>query len=105
MKALLCEQYGHYRDLRYCDVDPPELKPGMVRIAVHYATAGFGQTVVIAGRYQRKPPLPFVPGTEVAGLVMEVAPDVTGFLPGDRVAASLDWGAYAEQAVATASTT
>src|SRR4051812_8212317 len=105
MKAMLCERYGPYRDLRYCDVEPPELKAGQVRIAVHYATAGFGQTVVIAGKYQRKPPLPFVPGTEAAGVVIDVAPDVTAFRPGDRVAAALDWGAYAEQAVATASTT
>lgn len=105
MKALLCEKFGHYRDLRYCDVDPPELQPGQVRIAVHYATAGFGQTVVIAGKYQRKPPLPFVPGTEAAGVVLDVAPGVTGFEPGDRVTASLDWGGYAQIAVASASTT
>lgn len=106
MKAYLCEQWVHYRDLKLRDdVLPPVLSAGQVRIAVHYATAGFGQTLVIAGKYQRKPPLPFVPGTEVSGVVMEVAPDVTGFAPGDRVAAALDWGGYAEQAVATASTT
>ncbi|NML43332.1 NADPH:quinone oxidoreductase family protein [Ramlibacter sp. G-1-2-2] len=105
MKALLCRQFGHYRDLDFCDVDPPALQPGHVRIAVHYATAGYGQTVVIAGKYQRKPPLPFVPGTEASGVVLEAAPDVTAFKPGDRVAASLDWGAYGEQAVATAATT
>jgi NADPH2:quinone reductase len=105
MKALLCEKFGQYRDLRYCEIDPPQLDAGQVRFAVHYATAGFGQTVVIAGKYQRKPPLPFVPGTEAAGVVLEVAPDVTRFRPGDRVTASLDWGGYAEQAVASASTT
>ena len=105
MKAMMCERYGHYRELKFCDVPPPELKPGHLRIAVHYATAGYGQTVVIAGRYQRKPPLPFVPGTEVSGVVMEVAPDVRGFAPGDRVTASLDWGGYAEEAVASAATT
>lgn len=106
MKAYLCEQWVHYRDLKLRDdVAPPVLLAGQVRIAVHYATAGFGQTLVIAGKYQRKPPLPFVPGTEVSGVVLEVAPDVTGFAPGDRVAAALDWGGYAEEAVATASTT
>jgi NADPH2:quinone reductase len=72
---------------------------------VKYATVGFGATLVVAGKYQRKPPLPFVPGTEVAGHVLEVASDVTGFKPGDRVVASLDWGGYAEEAVATALTT
>ncbi|MES2511384.1 MAG: NADPH:quinone oxidoreductase family protein [Pseudomonadota bacterium] len=106
MKAYFCEQWVHYRDLKLRDdVKPPVLLAGQVRIAVHYATAGFGQTLVIAGKYQRKPPLPFVPGTEVSGVILEVAPDVAGFAPGDRVAAALDWGGYAEEAVATASTT
>ncbi len=106
MKAYLCEKWVHYSELKLRDdVPAPVLSAGQVRIAVHYATAGFGQTLVIAGKYQRKPPLPFVPGTEVSGVVMEVAPGVTEFAPGDRVAAALDWGGYAEQAVATASTT
>lgn len=105
MKALVCERHGHYRALSLREVEAPALGPGCVRIEVHYATAGFGQTLVIAGKYQRKPPLPFVPGTEVSGVVLEVAPDVHDFMAGDRVAAALDWGGYAEQAIATASTT
>lgn len=106
MKAYLCEKWMHYSELELRDdVAPPVLSAGQVRIAVHYATAGFGQTLVIAGKYQRKPPLPFVPGTEISGVILEVASDVTGFSPGDRVAAALDWGGYAEQAVASASTT
>ena len=106
MKAYLCEKWVHYRELKlHDDVPEPILAAGQVRIAVHYVTAGFGQTLVIAGKYQRKPPLPFVPGTEISGVVLEVAPDVQGFAPGDRVAAALDWGGYAEQAVAMASTT
>ncbi|MES2415543.1 MAG: NADPH:quinone oxidoreductase family protein [Pseudomonadota bacterium] len=106
MRAYLCEKWVHYRELKLRDdVPTPALSAGQVRIAVHYATAGFGQTLVIAGKYQRKPPLPFVPGTEVSGVVLEVAPDVTDFVLGDRVAAALDWGGYAEQAIATVSTT
>lgn len=105
MKAWLCERFASYRELTYSDVAPPELAPGTVRIAVHFATAGYGQTLVVAGGYQRKPPLPFVPGTEVSGVVQEVAPDVKDFVPGDRVAAALDWGGYAELAVATTATT
>jgi NADPH2:quinone reductase len=105
MKALLCERWAHYSELKLADVPKPVLKPGQVRIAVRYATAGFGQTLVVAGKYQRRPPLPFVPGTEVAGHVLEVADDVTAFRPGDRVTAALDWGGYAEEAVATALTT
>jgi NADPH2:quinone reductase len=105
MKALLCEQWAHYSELKLVDAPEPELKPGQVRIAVRYATAGFGQTLVVAGKYQRKPPLPFVPGTEVSGQILEVAKDVTAFRPGDRVVAALDWGGYAQVAVATALTT
>lgn len=105
MKAVLCERWAHYSELKIADVPKPVLKPGQARIAVKYATLGFGQTLVVAGKYQRRPPLPFVPGTEVSGQVIEVAPDVTTFKAGDRVVAALDWGGYAEEAVATALTT
>lgn len=105
MKALLCERWAHYSELTLTDIPGPRLGPGQVRIAVKYATVGFGTTLVVEGKYQRKPPLPFVPGTEVAGHVLEVASDVTTFKPGDRVVASLDWGGYAEEAIATAYTT
>lgn len=104
MKALLCEGWNGYRGLVYGETPPPLLPSGCVRIAVAYSTVSFGQLLVVAGKYQRKPPLPFVPGTEVSGVIMEVAPDVTGFQAGDRVAASLDWGGYGEQAIATAET-
>lgn len=105
MRAILCEAYAHYSALQLTDVPVPALPPGCVRIAVAYATAGFGQTLVVAGQYQRKPPLPFVPGTEVSGTVVAVGDGVTDFQVGDRVAAALDWGGYAEQAIATAATT
>ena len=104
MKALFCEGWNGYQGLKYTDVAPPLLPAGCVRIAVAYCTVSFGQVLVVAGKYQRKPPLPFVPGTEASGVVTEVAPDVSGFKPGDRVVASLDWGGYGEDAVATAET-
>lgn len=104
MKALLCEGWHGFRGLKFVDTQPPALPAGCIRIAVAYSTVSFGQLLVVAGKYQRKPPLPFVPGTEVSGVVLEAAPDVPGFKPGDRVAASLDWGGYGEQAIATAET-
>lgn len=104
MKALHCTHWGGYKALEYTDVPPPALRPGCVRIAVHYATITLGQVLVVAGKYQRKPPLPFVPGTEASGVISEVAPDVTGFRVGDRVAALLDWGGFGEEAIATAET-
>jgi NADPH:quinone reductase len=105
MRAILCERWCDYRDLTVTNIAPPRLNAGQVRIAVKFATVGYGQMLIVAGQYQRKPPLPFVPGTEVAGIVTEVADDVTGFAVGDRVVAALDWGGYAEEAVATALTT
>ena len=72
MRALQCTHWGGYQALALTEVEPPKLKPGCVRIAVHYATITLGQVLVVAGKYQRKPPLPFVPGTEVSGVVTEV---------------------------------
>jgi NADPH:quinone reductase len=106
MKAVLCERWCDYRDLIVTDAPPPpRLRPGHVRIAVRYATVGFGEALIVAGKYQRRPPLPFIPGNDVAGIVTEIAEDVLDFAVGDRVVATLDWGAYAEQAVAPTITT
>lgn len=104
MRALVCEAWGHYRTLVPSRVPVPALQAGHVRVRIHHATVSFGQTLIIAGTYQRKPPLPFVPGTEVSGVVAEVAPGVTDLAVGDRVAACLDWGGYAEEAVIDAAT-
>ena len=93
MKAILCERWCDYRDLTVTDtLPPPPLRRGHVRIAVKYATVGFGEALIVAGKYQRKPPLPFVPGNDVAGVVTEVAEDVLNFAVGDRVVATLDLG-------------
>jgi NADPH2:quinone reductase len=97
MKALRCHRWTPYVDLMVEDVPPPPLGPGQVRIAVHYAGVSFATTLVTEGRYQRKPPLPFTPGTEVAGVIAEVAQGVTGFAVGDRVCAGIDWGGHAEE--------
>lgn len=105
MRAMICDRLEGYRGLECRSVPRPPMKPGRVRIAVHHAAVGFGESLRLAGKYQRKLPLPFIPGTEVAGVVTEVAADVRDFAPGDRVAAALDWGGYAEEAIATSATT
>lgn len=102
MKGLLCRQPGHYGELCVEEIALPQPGPGEVRIEVHFATVGFGHILIVAGKYQRKPPLPFVPGTEAAGVVTAVGPGVQGLRPGDRVAAALDWGAHAQEAIAQA---
>jgi NADPH2:quinone reductase len=75
-----------------------------VRIAVEYASLSFSISLWIAGKYQVKPSLPFVPGAEVVGRVIETAPGVTSCSPGQRVLALIGSGGYAEQAVSPEST-
>lgn len=104
MRALLCRQWCEFKDLRIEEVPAPSLRPGCVRLHVAYAGLGFAISLVVAGKYQRKPPLPFVPGTEVTGTVIEVGAGVTRFKPGDRVLAILDWGGFADEAIATEET-
>jgi NADPH2:quinone reductase len=100
MRAILCDSWRDFDDLILRDIPPPPLRPRGVRIRVAAAGVSFATQLVVAGKYQRKPPLPFVPGTEVVGTVIEAAPDAEAPPPGTRVFAVLDWGGYAEEAVA-----
>lgn len=104
MLAVRCHEWMPYQQLEIEDVPVPKAGPGQVRIAVHYAGMSFATSLVTEGRYQRKPPRPFSPGTEIAGVVDQVAADVTHLKPGDRVAAGIDWGGHAEYAVTDATT-
>jgi NADPH2:quinone reductase len=97
---MICRHWGEPEDLRLEDVEPPALKPGQVRIRIHAAGVSFATTLVIAGKYQRKPPLPFAPGTEASGVVIEADPACKRLKVGDEVVAVLDWGGLAEEAVA-----
>lgn len=100
MRALVCRKWGTFDDLVIEDRPQPEPGPGQIRFRLRAAGVGFGASVIVAGRYQRKPPLPFVPGTEAAGIVTAVGDGVTRFRIGDPVIAALDWGGYAEDVIA-----
>ena len=102
MKAVLCKQYGPPSDLVVEEV--PSLHPGadQVLIAVHACGVNFPDTLIIQGKYQFKPVLPFSPGAEVSGVVKEVGPGVTRFQRGDRVIAGTTWGGYAQETLAQA---
>src|SRR5690348_6801157 len=102
MRAILCREYGAIDKLAVADVAEPPLGAGQVLIDVHAAGVNFGDMLMVLGQYQEKPPLPFTPGFEAAGVVTEVAPGVTTVKPGDRVMATLETGAYADEAVAGA---
>lgn len=104
MRAVICRSWMPYAELPLEDVPSPSVGAGQVRIGTCYAGVSFATSLVTEGRYQRKPPFPFSPGTEVAGIVLEVGRDVTRFKPGDRVAAGVDWGGHAEEVVTPAAT-
>jgi NADPH2:quinone reductase len=101
VKAIVCHAFGDFHDLKVEETSPPPLVPGAVRIAVEAASISFATSLWVAGKYQHKPPLPFVPGGEFVGTVIECAPDARRFRPGDRVLAISGWGGYAEEAVVT----
>ncbi|HZS85453.1 MAG TPA: NADPH:quinone oxidoreductase family protein [Stellaceae bacterium] len=99
MRAVLCKAFGPPESLVVESVVPPALRPGTARVAVHAAGVNFADTLMIAGRYQERPPFPFTPGLEIAGEVLEVAADVTGLTPGARVLGTMEAGGYADEAV------
>ncbi len=100
MRAVLCEAWGEPEGLRLGEVDAPEPGPGEVRLAVHAAGINFADILMVAGKYQEKPPFPFTPGLEAAGVVEAVGSNVTRIAPGDRVLALPASGAFAEAALA-----
>ena len=103
MRAIRVHELGKLDVLRLDeDVPSPAAGPGEVRIAVHAAGCNFADILVIAGTYQYKPEIPFSPGLECAGEVIDVGDGVTDFKPGDRVMANLSGGGYAEEVVVDA---
>lgn len=102
MRAIVVDHWMDAKDLRVQEAPEPKLVPGSVGIEIEAAGCNFFDILMAQGRYQVKPPLPFVPGAELAGVVREVARDVTGLAPGDRVLASTTLGAFAERAVVNA---
>jgi NADPH2:quinone reductase len=99
MRAVVCKNWCTPADLAVEDVPPPDLVDGCVRIAVRAAGVNFADTLIIAGKYQVKPPLPFSPGFEIAGEVLECGLGVSRVKSGDRVMAVIEYGGFAEQVV------
>lgn len=97
MKAVLCKQYGPPETLVIEDVPPLKAGGGQVVIDVHASGVNFPDLLIIENKYQFKPPLPFSPGGEVAGVVKEVGGGVTNVKVGDRVLASPGFGGFAQE--------
>ena len=97
MKAVLCKAFGPAESLVLEDIASPEPKKNEVLLQVHAAGVNFPDTLIIEGKYQFKPPFPFSPGGEAAGVVGAVGEKVSHVKPGDRVMALTGWGSFAEE--------
>src|SRR5712691_1744978 len=97
MKAVLCKQYGPPESLVVEELPSPKPGRGEVVVSVKAASLNFPDVLIIQNKYQFKPPLPFSPGSELAGVVKEIGAGVSGIRPGDRVIAFTTYGAFAEE--------
>jgi NADPH2:quinone reductase len=102
MKAVLCKAYGPPERLVVEEIEPLKPGPGQVVISVKACGVNFPDTLIIEGKYQFKPELPFSPGGEVAGVVKEVGEGVEGTNVGERVIAFTGWGGFAEEVLVEA---
>ena len=97
MKAVLCKQYGPPDTLTFEELPSPRAGAGEVVVSVKAASVNFPDVLIIQNKYQFKPPLPFSPGSELAGVVKEVGAGVTNVKAGDKVIAFTTYGAFAEE--------
>src|SRR4026208_598132 len=97
MKAVLCRSFGPPESLVVEDVPSPTAGPGEVVLSVKAASVNFPDVLIIQNKYQVKQPLPFSPGSEMAGVVKSVGDGVTHYRPGDAVMAITTYGAFAEE--------
>ena len=97
MKALLCKAFGPAKSLVLEETASPQIKINEILLNVHAAGVNFPDTLIIEGKYQFKPPFPFSPGGEAAGVIAGVGEKVKHLKVGDRVMALTGWGSFAEQ--------
>lgn len=105
MRAVVVDRLMTPDSLGVRECDPPPMMEEGIRISVRAAGCNFSDILMLKGEYQVRPPFPFVPGGEVAGVVMEVGTAVRGFSVGDRVLSRCGLGGFAEEVVAPAATT
>lgn len=103
MKAVLCKSYGPASNLVLEETTDPVAKPNEVVVDIHAAGVNFPDTLIIEGKYQVKPPFPFSPGGEAAGVIASVGEKITHLQPGDRVMGLTGFGSFAEKVAIDAS--
>lgn len=99
MRAVVCNRFGEPEDLTVDDRETVECPAGRVRVRIWSSGVNYVDALFVQGRYQIKPALPFVPGSEIAGEITEVGSEVVGWSIGDRVMASIGLGGFADEAV------
>ena len=102
MKAVLCKAFGPPESLAIEEIEPLQPGKGQVVIRVKACGVNFPDTLIIQGKYQLKPPFPFIPGSEVAGIIKEVGEGVDTIKVGTRVMAFIGMGGFAEEIIADA---
>ncbi len=102
LKAMLCREYGPPENMTLEEAPAPKAGPGQVVISVKACGVNFPDALMLQNKYQAKLSLPFIPGGEVAGIIKETGEGVTAVKAGDRVAASIASGGFAEEALAEA---
>jgi NADPH2:quinone reductase len=100
MKTMLVNKLGSLDALTMVEMDSPALSEGQVRIAITACGLNYVDSLMIEGRYQIKPPVPYRPGSEVVGRITEIAPDVSHLSVGDRVCCPIGTGGFSDEAVA-----
>jgi NADPH2:quinone reductase len=105
MRAVRCRAYGEPETLVVEDLPPPVPGPGEVLVDVAAASVNYPDVLLVRNEYQMSVPTPFTPGSDFAGTVRALGPDVAGLAPGDRVCGTVFVGAFAEQVVAAAAMT
>ena len=98
MKAVVCSSYGPPENLKIEEIDEPELSDDQALVEIYAASLNFPDGLQIQGKYQFQPPMPFTPGSEVAGKIRKVGAELKGFSVGDRVMATPGIGGLAELA-------
>ncbi|SUD69759.1 putative zinc-containing alcohol dehydrogenase [Pseudomonas putida] len=101
MRSYRVHEHGEPYTLQIDELPQLEPKAGEIVVDVKAAGINFPDVLVISGKYQLLPPLPFTPGKDFAGVVRAVGPGVVGYAPGDRIMSQIEWGAFAEQAITT----
>ena len=97
MKAIVCNEWCKPEDLKVSEIKNPTLNDNSVRVEIYASGVNFPDVLIVQGKYQYKPPFPFSPGSEVAGIISEIGKNIKNLKVGDRIMAVTGHGAFAEE--------